>query len=229
MSSGVPIMVTKPYRGMHPMTGAGVMDWIDKGINAFQKGKEIAGKVGDYVSSEDFNNVRNGVNGVLGLAGLKNPNSATLYPNEKHAVVLSGEYKGSNYNFLGTGTRIRERLMRGDKPINDVDEVAMKQCIAYTKARTGADIRRADEAAVRGWERCSDDPTSAAIAIRTIKLKMAGETGIHLDLGLDPMLFNGPQAPIYKEEVGTDESGSGRNYPAQRLREYAKAHSRRHR
>lgn len=216
-------MPLETHRLYQPMRGSGILDWIDKGIAGFEKGKQLVQTAGDYVSSEDFNNVRNGVNGVMGLIGIKNPLSATLYPGEKHAVVLSGDYKGSNYNFLGVGTRIKERMMRGDKPINDVDEVAYRQCVAYAKAKSSRDIRNADEVAVRGWENCRDDPAAAAVAIRSIKAKMAAETGIHIDVGLDPMLFSGPSAPIYKEEVG-EIAGSG--YPGDRLREYARRQTR---
>lgn len=35
------------------------------------------------------------------------------------------------HNFTGPGTKLRERLLRGDKPINQLDEAAMTHDIAY--------------------------------------------------------------------------------------------------
>lgn len=198
------------------MSGSGFMDYLDKGLALYEKGQSAVGTAANYVSSEDFNNVRNGVNGAMGLVGRKNPESRTLYPGEKHAVVLSGDYKGSNYNYLGPGTRLRERQMRGDRPINSLDQAAYEQDILYSKARTGGDIRLADIAAMARFENDRSDPVAGKAAARLLRAKMAGETGIRLDVGLDPMMFAGESAPIYGQEVG----GSG--LPGDRLRAYAK-------
>lgn len=201
-------------------SGAGFMDYIDKGLSAYEKGRSKIDQVSNFVSNEDVNNIRNGIGGVMGLAGRKNPESRSLYPGEKHGVVLSGDYKGSAYNYLGGGTRLRERLNRGDRPINDLDAAALIQDKAYAIAKTGADIRLADVAAMDAFERSRDDPLAGRAAAKLIQAKMIAERGIRLDLGLDAMQFAGENPPVYRDDIGAIEGGG---LPGDRLRAYAKA------
>jgi hypothetical protein len=192
------------------MTGSGLSDILDKALGVVEKGSNIYDKASEFVSSEDFNNIRNGVSGVMGLARAKNPLSRSLYPGEKHGVVLSGPYKGTTYNFLGPGTRIRERINRGDQPINDVDAAAKAHDLAYLRAKTAADVVNADKAVIRAFEQATDDPVMARAAIRMMKIKMAGQRGIHI--GLDPMKFAGASPPIYRDEIGEEAAGGGNEY-----------------
>ena len=49
--------------------------------------------------------------------------SIPLFPGEKHAKkIKDGEI--NNYRYLGPGTRVKERLARGDKGIDKMDEYA---------------------------------------------------------------------------------------------------------
>ena len=44
---------------------------------------------------------------------------------------LPFELHAPGYNFLGPGTKLKERLERGDKPINPLDSAAMEHDLAY--------------------------------------------------------------------------------------------------
>ena len=53
------------------------------------------------------------------------------------------------YNYCGPGTKLKERLERGDQPINKVDTVCMKHDIAYSKAENNQDIKQADDEMIK--------------------------------------------------------------------------------
>ena len=48
------------------------------------------------------------------------------------------------YRFCGPGTRLAERLARGDRPINALDEVCRAHDIAYSASNDVAERNRAD-------------------------------------------------------------------------------------
>ena len=49
------------------------------------------------------------------------------------------------YRFCGPGTKLKQRLLRGDQPINRVDEVCKRHDIAYSHAKSRDDIKTADK------------------------------------------------------------------------------------
>lgn len=69
--------------------------------------------------------------------------------------LLPVELHAPGYKFCGPGTRLKERLARGDKPINKLDEYCRDHDIAYSQSggdsgkRAAADRILAD----RAWER----------------------------------------------------------------------------
>lgn len=59
-----------------------------------------------------------------------------------------------SYNFLGPGTRLDERLERGDKPINKLDAAALDHDIFYKHHKSTNDRHKADEVLEnKAWER----------------------------------------------------------------------------
>lgn len=48
------------------------------------------------------------------------------------------------YNYCGPGTRLKERLLRGDKGINKLDEACMRHDIAYSNYKSLKDRHKAD-------------------------------------------------------------------------------------
>ena len=45
--------------------------------------------------------------------------------------ILQGEWHLPGHNFTGPGTRLEERLQRGDEPVNRVDELSLHHDIRY--------------------------------------------------------------------------------------------------
>lgn len=87
------------------------------------------------------------------------------------------------YRYCGPGTRLRERLARGDRGINGLDEACKAHDIAYSKYRDNTNRALADkELAERAWQRFKASDSSvgekaAAWAVTTAmkaKAKLGG-------------------------------------------------------
>lgn len=127
--------------------------------------------------------------------GAKDVEGQPGFKGEKHAVFVKKDdetgkktlIKGA---FVGPQTRLKERLARGDKPVdgaNGIDSAAKKHDIAYMKAgekkAAGAtksefikDIHEADEEFIKATREITGRPISAGIARKMIQLKRLGET-----------------------------------------------------
>ena len=62
---------------------------------------------------------------------------------------LPFEWHVPNHNFCGPGTRIRERLARGDKGVNPLDEACKKHDISYLNSKELKDRHQADRELVQ--------------------------------------------------------------------------------
>ena len=87
-----------------------------------------------------------------------------------------------SYNFLGPGTKLEERLQRGDKPINKLDAAALEHDIAYSKANTSEDYKAADyKLEQEAWKRVTDPSAHlgerAAAWLTTNLMKLKQKTG----------------------------------------------------
>ena len=95
------------------------------------------------------------------------------FAGEQHMRTLGGY----TYNFCGPGTHVDERIRRGDQGINALDEICKQHDIAYTRARTYKDIRRADRKMVAQTKTIKQTPSvvAARTAIKTkVQLEKAG-------------------------------------------------------
>jgi hypothetical protein len=128
------------------------------------------------------------------------------FPGEHHMTMIDGPDKGYIARYMGPGTKIKERLKRGDPPLNDVDAVAKAHDIAYSTAfeisnkqeRQGA-IVDADKIFLKNITRTKDAPLTAALGKKLIQLKMVAErAGL-----LPPTIFSG--GLFNKEELRKSE------------------------
>lgn len=91
------------------------------------------------------------------------------------------------YNYCGPGTRLRERLARGDKGINPLDESCKLHDIAYSRDKTletrhQADLQLAQAADKRSRESSDFGERLAALAVaKAMKYKVKRGMGIPLN------------------------------------------------
>lgn len=91
--------------------------------------------------------------GVGKLAGTVLNKGIDLLPYEFHAP--------GGYSYCGPGTKLKERLARGDKPINGLDEACKAHDIAYAQYSDSARRSKADkELAERAWLRFKSSDSS---------------------------------------------------------------------
>lgn len=78
-----------------------------------------------------------------------------------------------SYRFCGPGTRLKERLERGDKGINPLDEACKLHDIEYTKYSDSENRSRADkQLAERAWARVKS--SDASLGERAAALVVTG-------------------------------------------------------
>jgi len=128
--------------------GKGIFKKVAKRIKRyFNKGGRVIMKAVDH--SQAF--IRNQLN--------RNPLSSKQYPGERHAIELQGKYKGSSYNFMGPGTKIRLRYHI--KGINAADNAAKEHDIAYE--RIGHLLNKVGKEQIKNLVRRADDRFLTAI------------------------------------------------------------------
>ena len=154
---------------------------IDK---AKEYGKKYGQKLKDMATGTIGTAVRNMFN--------RNPLSRPLFPGEIHAVELTGQYKGSSYNFMGPGTHVQERIARGDRGINPADEVARVHDMAYVamkqlpkEKQIQAEID-ADHAFLRDLRPYTNLP-EVKVAMGAISSKLAGQLAGKIAWGGSPV------------------------------------------
>lgn len=143
-----------------------------KGLSdIFSALKNAAQKVSNAYASPQANKLKN----TWGKMVNKNPNWRSGYAGEKHLMTPSG----TTYNFAGPSTRLKERLLRGDKGINQLDSCAKQHDISYSRSRNMKDVRISDKRFID----CLDSRVANSVTKRVVKglmhAKMAGEdTGL---------------------------------------------------
>ena len=81
---------------------------------------------------DSFGSVIDTVNKGLDAVLPQAKDSIPLSKGERHAKkIVNGEIV--SYNWLGPGTKVLDRLARGDKGIDKLDELAMQHDLSYTK------------------------------------------------------------------------------------------------
>jgi len=83
------------------------------------------------------------------------------FQGEKH-VYMKTTGGIQKTNFAGPGTNLKERLKRGDKPINEVDRIAKAHDLRYGLSKNYDDVRRADEKMIASLKAMSDEPLNRA-------------------------------------------------------------------
>ena len=91
--------------------------------------------------------------------------------------VDGGGHKVANY--MGPGTQVKKRLLRGDEPVSDMDAVSLAHDLRYSLAKNPEQIHDADRRFLKRAKTSSDSPfntrQSAAIAA---KYAIESRTGV---------------------------------------------------
>ena len=159
-----------------------------KGSLEYEKVKKLQLKYnvkGGEGLKDGFGSVIDTVNKGLDSMLPQSKDSISLFPCEKHAKkIKNGEI--INYTYLGPGTKVLERLARGDKPIDKLDEYARDHDKTYTllfkkKLEKGikvtkAEVQNADKTFVDGVNRNkSENPMLAKVIPPLFKAKKIAE------------------------------------------------------
>ena len=78
------------------------------------------------------------------------------------------EFHWPKMNYLGPGTRLKERLRRGDRGVNRLDELAKIHDIDYFKAKNLQDKWKADDKMIRAITNLPGKKTKQERIVKTI-------------------------------------------------------------
>lgn len=106
-------------------------------------------------------------------------NARPMFDGEYHAIVKLPNGKYGRANYTSPGTRVIQRIKRGDPPRVLSDKVSQAHDIRYTLAKNTADVREADKKMVRDLKQLSREGTDSQVniqpALRGIQGKMIAE------------------------------------------------------
>ena len=78
------------------------------------------------------------------------------------------EFHWPKMNYLGPGTRLKERLKRGDRGVNRLDELAKIHYIYYSNAKNLKDKWKADDKMIRAITNLPGKKTKQERIVKTI-------------------------------------------------------------
>ena len=158
--------------------GSGIFDSIRAGLI---KGKELGSKASDLATGEIGTALRN-------LIPSSDANARPQFPGEKHAILKLPNGKWGQANYMGPGTELEKRLIRGDPPRTMSDKVAQAHDSRYGLATTQAGVAAADR---------------KMIAKLQDMQKRRQDARINIEMGLRPI-----QAKLRAEQLGLVQPGT---------------------
>lgn len=120
------------------------------------------------------------------------------------------------YNYAGPGTKLQQRLARGDAPVNPLDSAARDHDIVYSKTTDNKERNKADlELADKAWERVKAKDSSigerlAAYAVtNAMKLKAKLGMGVRKKNGRTVVKKKKAGAGLRKMQSGPRKKSTG--------------------
>jgi len=158
------------------MSGQGIKDIIK---SAFEKGKKLATGASNFYSSDTGTFLKN-------LVPSSDPNARPSYSGEKHAILELPNGKNGVANWMGPGTRVIERVKRGDPGRTPADMVAKRHDIDYVMAADSGNridqlskVREADNRMIASLQKLDaskgDANRNIQMGLRLIQAKKLGE------------------------------------------------------
>lgn len=163
------------------MSGKGIEDTtmlIMRGVKFVLDNKEVAK---DFLAAADevvFGDLGTNISNTLSHALNKNPEWRPGYSGERH-TVLPTAHGLTRANFAGPGTRISERIARGDVGVDGpdgIDAASKVHDIEYMNASTISEIHTADRKFIKNVRKSTAPSGMKKLVIGAMKAKKFGET-----------------------------------------------------
>jgi len=219
-SSGNPYVIPKKgsdvynkVKSIQEKLGGAPIASKGKGMNGIEA--KLNKSAGKGFIKDSFAGLVKRVNGAIDSNLEPVEGNVPLYENELHAkkiVRKDGKMKYQNYSYLGPNTRVEERLSKGIKPINQMDDAARTHDQQYTldfqkrmekgEKVTKQEVQLADKRFVDKVKKNKKDDIILATAIPPLfaAKKLAEDTGM-----LSHTAFFDPKTT----GKGVKKSGSG--------------------
>lgn len=100
-----------------------------------------------------------------------------------------------SYNFCGPGTKLKERLARGDRGINQLDEACRQHDIAYANNKTLTDRHIADKVLTeKAWQRVKAKDSSVSEKLNSLLVTNMMKVKTKLGMGCQSKKKRSPRA-----------------------------------
>ena len=157
-------------------SGEGLIDSAFKGYNMMRKAKKIFNK------SKNVTGALTNLYSSAPATKLKNmlPNSdetgRPAYEGEAHSILKLPNGKLGSANYCGPGTKVVERIARGDPPRTDTDKACQAHDLRYTMATQLSQLSEADNKMIKALDRSNDHKINTSLHKNIIKSKKWAES-----------------------------------------------------
>lgn len=104
-----------------------------------------------------------------------------------------------SYNFCGPGTKLKDRLARGDRGVNPLDEACREHDIEYSNKKSLADRHIADRnLAEKAWQRVKAKDSSISEKINSLLVTNTMKAKTKLGMGCRTKLGRGRRRNLFK-------------------------------
>lgn len=169
-------------------------------MDVFNAIKTYAPQIQSLYTSDLGNSVRN-------MLPDSDENARPGFPGEMHVPLALPNGKTGQANFMGPGTKVLQRIERGDPPRTEVDKISRAHDLRYTLAQSMEDIREADNKMIRKVDETQaqgKDSTQNIVLANAIRAKAFAE-----DIGaLDKEAFARNTSRTYEERGYSDSQVS---------------------
>ena len=98
-------------------------------------------------------------------------NQNKLFPGEMHAILKKEDGKTYAANFMGPGTKLKQRIIRGDQPLTEGDLIALAHDLRYSLAKQPEQIQDADKRMLSSLSKSTDFKSNINKAYYPMKAK----------------------------------------------------------
>lgn len=98
-------------------------------------------------------------------------NQDKLFPGEMHAILTKEDGKSYVANFMGPGTKLKQRLILGDQPLTEGDLIALAHDLRYSLAKRPEQIQEADKKMLNSLSKSTDLKSNINKAYYPMKAK----------------------------------------------------------
>ena len=168
----------------------------------YDTAKNIGSKVYDLASGDTATSLKN-------MLPNSDETGTPAYPGELHIPLKLTNGKTGIANYCGPGTRVAERISRGDQPRNVTDKICQRHDLDYTLAGNVNDLKMADKRMLDSLDRAEHNNLDHKRNILAGRIPIQSKTWAEKFKIMNPQMFSGDTSKSMQERGYSDEQVVG--------------------